>query len=456
MNDEPKTKLDLASRTEPVERVTGPLRRFARLESAGGVVLLASTVVALGWANSPFAGSYHDFFHVPIAIRVGSAEIAHSLGHWINDGLMVVFFFLVGLEIKRELLVGELASVRQATLPIMAAVGGMVVPASIYAAFNAGTPEASGWGIPMATDIAFALGVLALLGARAPAGLTAFLAALAIVDDIGAVLVIALFYTASVSLAWLAVAAGALALMVLMGRLGVRSPLAYAVPGIITWLAFLFSGVHATMAGVLAAMTIPVRTRLDPDRFLASSGEILDYFDRAAATAQDAPVLVNERRQAAVAALEHACERVQTPLQRLEHGLAPWVTFAILPLFALGNAGVSLGGDLLATLSEPVSLGIIAGLIPGKVAGIALFSWLAVRLGLSRLPAGVRWPHIVGAGLLGGIGFTMSLFIGMLAFPEGAAIETAKAAVLAASIASGVAGWLVLRRAAPPTPVTTS
>jgi NhaA family Na+:H+ antiporter len=405
---------------------------------------MACTLLALGIANSPFGEAYEHFWHTYVGFTFGEISLKNSLLHWVNDGLMVVFFFLVGLEIKRELLVGELASVRKAALPFMAALGGMIVPAGIYAALNAGTPAISGWGVPMATDIAFALGVLALLGRGVPTGLFVFLAALAIVDDLGAVLVIAVFYTEQIH--WIALGMGGafFAGMILLNVAGVRSPIPYALLGVATWLAFLQSGVHATIAGVLAAMAIPVRTVLDPDHFLESSREILDHFESASENAKE-PVIVNEQRSASVVALEDACERVQTPLQRLEHGLLPWVTFLILPIFALGNAGVPLGGDVLSALASPLSLGIILGLVLGKQVGITLFSWIAVKVGLAALPEGVTWRHIYGTSWLAGIGFTMSLFIAMLAFGEGQALTDAKTAILVASLIAGVIGYLLLR-----------
>lgn len=451
MKQQSLEELDRLSDKRPVEGIMKPFKTFAQSESSAGVLLLVCTVIALIWANSPWADSYEHLLHAPVEVAFGSARLSASLLHWVNDGLMVVFFFVVGLEIKREVLVGELASPRKAALPIMAALGGMILPAAIYAAFNAGQPSISGWGVPMATDIAFALGVLALVGRGLPQSLVVFLAALAIADDLGAVLVIAVFYTASIS--WLALAvAGALLLgMVALNASGVRSPIPYAILGVGVWLAFLQSGVHATIAGVLAAMTIPARTRLDPDHFLESSRGILDHFDDAAEDSKETTI-VNEQRYAAVEALENACERVQTPLQRLEHGLLPWVNFLILPIFALGNAGVALGGDLGATLTSPTSLGVIFGLVVGKQVGIFGFAWLSVKVGLANLPSGARWGHVWGIACLAGIGFTMSLFVAMLAFGEGEELAHAKTAILLASLIAGVAGALVLRAFRGPTP----
>lgn len=427
-------------------RVLRPFQRFVRTESAGGLVLLACTAIALAWANSPWAGSYFHLWEREITIGGGTIGITQSLHHWINDGLMVVFFFVVGLEIKREMLVGELASVRQAALPIMAALGGMLVPAAIYAAVNAGGPGERGWGIPMATDIAFALGVLALLGPRVPVALKVFLAALAIVDDIGAVLVIALFYTAQIS--WLALGIGAavLALLVLCNSAGVRHPVVYGVLGVILWAAFLKSGVHATVAGVLLAMTIPSRTRMNEDEFLARTRSLLDEFERACGP--ESTVLTSSAQQEAIEGIEIACEQAQAPLLKMEHKLHGIVAFGIMPLFALANAGVALGtGTGGAGFPVPVTLGVVLGLVLGKPIGITLFAWAAVRLGLAVLPTGASWRALHGVSWLGGIGFTMSLFIAGLAFEGTAMLDAAKMGILFASVVAGLTGWLLLRGA---------
>ena len=427
----------------PIQRILSPFQRFAATESSGGIVLILCTVVALVLANSPWAEAYHHVWETEVGLSVGGFRLAYSLHHWINDGLMAVFFFLVGLEIKREFMIGELASPRRAALPIAAALGGMVVPALIYASLNAGGPGAPGWGIPMATDIAFALGVLALLGPRVPLGLKVFLAALAIVDDLGAVLVIALFYTAEIS--WLSLGVGALflAAMVVLNRLEVRQPGAYLVFGVGLWLAFLFSGVHATVAGVLAALTIPSRTRIDTEGFLLRSRYLVDQFDRAGVEGED--VLTSHEQQAVIQAVENACEAAQAPLQRIEHDLQGWVAFGIIPLFALANAGVHLPADFAGALAHPVTLGTILGLVLGKPIGITLFAWLAVRAGVAAMPEGVAWRALHGVSWLGGIGFTMSLFIANLAFPGGEMADEAKVGILSASILAGLVGWLLLR-----------
>ena len=355
-----------------------------------------------------------------------------------------IFFFVVGLEIKRELLVGDLASVRQAALPILGAFGGVIAPALIYTALNFGGPGSAGWGILMATDIAFVIGVMALLGNRVSLGLKVFLTALAIVDDIAAVLVIALFYTAQIAWFGVGVAALCVLLLLLANRMGVRHPLPYVLLGIILWLAVLHSGVHATIAGVLLAMTIPSRTEMNAPEFLQRSRGILEHFERCADS--DQGVMTDEEQQVAVDALEDTCEKVQPPLYRLEQALHPWVTFMIMPVFALANAGVVINGGITQHLREPITLGVALGLLLGKPIGIGLASWLAVKTGLAMLPTGVGWNHVHGAAWLGGIGFTMSLFIAALAFPDQGLLTSAKMGVLAGSFFAAMVGSLILLR----------
>jgi len=423
-------------------RLTFAFREFFQTAAAGGVLLLACAVVALLWANSPWRGSYDGLWGTRLTIGIGEWGLSKPLQIWVNDALMAIFFFVVGLEIKREVLVGELATRRRAALPAAAAVGGALVPAVIYTAWNGGGPGAAGWGVPMATDIAFALGVLALIGSRIPAGLRIFLAALAIVDDLLAVLVIALFYTADLSLGSLAVAAAVFVALVLVNRLGVHQPGVYALLGAGLWLAVLQSGVHATIAGVLLALTIPASTRLDPDAFVASGRRLLDRFDRAGGHGPS--VLTNGARQEALEELESGVAAVQAPLQRMEHALHPWVAFLIMPLFALANAGVALGGG--DGFDGRVALGVAVGLVVGKQIGITLAAWLAVRSGLAVLPEGVGWGHIYAVSWVAGIGFTMSLFIANLAFAEPALLASAKIGILAASAVAGMVGFVLLRR----------
>jgi Na+:H+ antiporter, NhaA family len=440
--------MSIARERPPVERIVRPFQDFSNKQSSGGILLIIATAVALIWANSPWGESYVALWHTKLTVGVGDFSISKDLTHWINDGLMAVFFLVVGLEIKREVLVGELSSARNAVLPVVAALGGAVVPALIYLAINAGTEGSAGWGIPMATDIAFALGILALLGQRAPTALKVFVTALAIVDDIVAVLVIALFYTSEIS--WVALGGGAvfLAALIVANLLGVGRTLVYAVLGVGLWLCFLLSGVHTTIAGVLLALTIPATSFINPQAFLERSRYVLDRFEKAGEKGEN--VLSNEERQAALHALNHAAYRLEPPLHELEHNLHPWVVFAIMPLFALANAGVPLGGGVVEALTSPVALGIVAGLVVGKQLGITLFAWLAVRSGLSELPEGIGWRHVYGVGWLAGIGFTMSLFISDLAFSDGSLIEDAKIGIECASLIAGVVGWTILRGASRP------
>jgi NhaA family Na+:H+ antiporter len=428
-----------------IKTVVTQFQRFLRLESVGGILLLVSAVVAMAWANSPWRESYFAFWHLPVTVGVGPYVMTHSLGHWVNDALMVIFFFVVGLEIKRELLIGELSSLRQAMLPIMAAIGGMVVPAGLYALLNAGGDGAPGWGIPMATDIAFAIGVLTLLGPRAPFGLKVFLTAFAIVDDLGAVLVIAFFYTAQLSWVSLAVAGVITALLATLNLWNVRSPIPYVLLGIGLWLAVLSSGIHATIAGVVLALTIPSRPGIDPMTLLDRGRA---YLDRLQATPDRPSGRLTAEQQAIVQELEDACDQVESPMQQLEHRLHPWVTFFIMPVFALANAGVTISDEM--SLGHPVALGVILGLVLGKQIGITLFSWVSVRLGLAALPSETTYRHIYGAAWLGGIGFTMSLFVASLAFGPGVYLEISKVGILTASLIAGVIGWLYLRWFTPP------
>jgi NhaA family Na+:H+ antiporter len=424
-------------------RMLRPFQRFARMEAAGGILLLVCTALALAWANSPWAESYHHLWETPVTVGAPGMGLTLSLHHWVNDGLMAIFFFLVGLEIKREVLVGELASRRTAALPMAAALGGMVVPAALYASLNAGGPGAPGWGIPMATDIAFALGVLALLGPRVPLGLKVFLAALAIADDIGAVLVIAVFYTSGLSWEALAWAGGVVGVLMVANRSGARHPAVYAVLGVVLWLAVHASGVHATVAGVLLALTIPARTTIDEDEFVQQAEGSLAEFRAESAASPGATVLTSRAHQEAVQALESVCEAVQAPLQKMEHKLHGVVAFGIMPLFALANAGVALGGGAGGATSR-ITLGVILGLVIGKPLGITLASWLAVRGHVAELPVGVSWRGIHGAAWLGGIGFTMSLFIAGLAFDDSVRLDAAKLGILAASLGAGIVGWAIL------------
>ncbi len=432
--------------TQSTATLLRPFTSFFKLEAAGGILLLICAVVALIWANTPFASAYYALWETTVTMGAGSLVISKPLLLWINDGLMAIFFFLVGLEIKREVLTGELASPKKAALALAGALGGMVAPALIYVAFNAGTPTISGWGIPMATDIAFALGVLALMGKRAPLALKVFLTALAIVDDLGAVLVIAFFYTSKLSFVALGIGGVFLLALIIANRTGVYRPAVYVILGIGLWVAFLKSGVHATIAGVLLAMTIPARRRIDAPDFLEDSKHFLDIFSRDVKPGKTEPTA---DQRAAVHSLEEACEHIETPLLRMEHALHGWVAFLIMPLFALANAGVALGGNLGDAFTNSVTLGIIFGLFFGKQIGVTGFAWVAVKLGWAELPEGMTWRHIYSVSFLCGIGFTMSLFIANLAFVDAAVLDSAKVGILVASVIAGVAGWLMLSRTTP-------
>lgn len=418
-------------------------RQFTRLQASGGILLLAAAAVALIWANSAWGQGYHDLWETYLTVSLGSMALKENLLHWVNDGLMVIFFFVVGLEIKREVLVGELASPRRAALPLVAAVGGMALPALIYVAFNVGRRGEAGWGIPMATDIAFVLGILALFGSRVPVSLKVFFTALAIADDLGAVLVLALFYSGEISWVALGVGAAILAVLVVLNLGRVRHPLPYGLLGIGLWLAFLQSGVHSTIAGVLLALTIPARSRVEAEAFMAQCTAALRGLGR-----QD-PDEASRRRQAAAQTLEVIAERIQTPLQRLERNLNPWVAYLVVPVFALANAGVGLRGNLVEALTQPVSLGIILGLLLGKSVGITLFSWLAVKAGIADLPYGVNWRQLFAASWLAGIGFTMSLFIASSAFEEPALLDLAKMDILFASVLAALVGFVLITVTSP-------
>jgi Na+:H+ antiporter, NhaA family len=422
----------------PIQTLISPFVRFSRMEAASGILLLASTVAALVWANSPWADSYHALWNEQIPAGFGRFVLSESRHRWINDGLMSIFFFLVGLEIKREVLIGELSSLGQAAFPFVAALGGTIVPALFYLSVTHGTPAEKGWGIPMATDIAFALGVLALLGSRVPVSLKIFVTALAIVDDIIAVLVIALFYTDRIQLYSLAIALAGVALCFGINLLGVNKPAIYAAIGICVWFAVLKSGVHATVAGVLLAFTIPARTYMDRDVFLKRGRWLLDRIESAPENSFES--------HAAIHTLEGQCELIESPLHRIEHSLQPWVSFLVMPLFAFSNAGVRLWGNIWSATRHPVSLGVALGLFIGKPLGIWLFAWMSLKIGLAKAPADVSWKTIFGGSWLCGIGFTMSLFIAGLAFGEGMLLDLAKIGTLAASLAAGICGSIFLLR----------
>ena len=435
-----------AAKRAPIEVLMTPFNRFFQMSAAGGLMLLACTAVAMIWANSPWGVNYGQFRGLHLHLGYSEKMLSLSLMHWVNDGVMAVFFFVVGLEIKRELLVGELSTARKALLPIAAAAGGMLIPAVLYLFFNWGGPHTAGWGVPIATDIAFALGILSLLGRRVPVSLKIFLTAVAIADDMGAVLIIALFYTSQLSLASLAAGLALLALMAGANALGIRRTLPYLLLGCGAWLLFFYSGVHATVSGVIAAMTIPARPRSGSGDFVARSLGILKEFQKVRDEGGRS-MLESIRQPQLLLTLRGACRDAETPLQRLDAMLHPWVAFLIMPLFALVNAGVLLPGDMAQAIAQPVNLGIICGLVLGKPLGVTLTAASLTATGLAPKLVGVTWRHMLGAGCLAGIGFTMSIFITELAFADPGIKDSAKLGILGGSLVSAVLGWLVLRGA---------
>jgi NhaA family Na+:H+ antiporter len=436
----PEDLLPARSPSLPIDILTSPFVRFAKMEAAGGILLLAGTVAALVWANSSWEHSYHALWNAQLSIRFGQFSLSESRHEWVDDGLMSVFFFLVGLEIKREVLIGELSSLRQAAFPFIAALGGTIVPAVLYMFVSYGDSARRGWGIPMATDIAFALGVLALLGNRVPMSLKIFVTALAIVDDIIAVLIIAVFYTDRIQALSLVAAVAGIALCLGANVLGVRKPAIYGVIGICVWVAVLRSGVHATVAGFLLAITIPARTYVDRDLFLKRSHWLIHRFETASPNSFEA--------HSAIQTLEGQCELIESPLHRIEHYLQPWVSFLVMPMFAFANAGVRILGKVTTAAKHPVSLGIVLGLLIGKPIGIWFFAWMSAKLRLATPPAELSWGQILGAGWVCGIGFTMSLFIATLAFGDGALLDMSKIGILAASLSAGICGGIFLLRVA--------
>lgn len=424
------------------KKIATPFEHFLHAQTTTGMILLFMTVVALVLANTPLTQAYADFFHTEIEISVGSWELSYSIHHWINDGLMAIFFFIIGLEIKREVLVGELSNIKVALLPIFAAIGGMALPALIYTAFNYGEVGAKGWGIPMATDIAFAISALVLLGKRVSAPLVTFLVALAIVDDLGAVVVIALFYTNEIHMLPLGLALASFLVMVAFNRFGIHMILPYFIVGLFMWFFMLESGIHATIAGVIAAMAIPSKPKQTPSDFTNHTRYLLDRYDN-----YPLEETMHSRQKAILTNIKDRIIEIDSPAARLEHKLHLPVSLLVIPLFALANAGISIDfSSITETILEPISLGIIAGLIFGKIIGIAGVAWVAIKLGIAKLPTGSTMSQVFGVSFLGGIGFTMSIFVADLAFAGNSElIFQAKIGILGASLFAGLFGYFWLR-----------
>jgi NhaA family Na+:H+ antiporter len=426
----------------PIERILTPVSRFIHLEYTSGIVLLGCVTAAILWANLGYQ-SYEHFWGVNLSVGFSKFVLNKPLHVWINDGLMAVFFFVIGLELKREFLAGELSTLKKASLPMMAALGGMIVPAVIFFLFNNTTQAAKGWGIPMATDIAFALGLLSMAGKNVPPSIKVFLSALAVADDLGAVLVIAFFYTSQLNLAVLGIAAIFLLMLIIGNLIGIRNSAFYLVLGICVWMCFYFSGVHATIAGVLVAFTIPAVTRISERSYSANLRDLSYKFEE---EIPNNSTLLTSTQYHIIADVKQLSLAAETPLQKIEHSIHPWVAFTIMPLFALANAGIVIGSDFFTAIQNPVTIGVIVGLVLGKFIGVLFFSWLMIKVGLSELPINARWNHLVGVALLAGVGFTMSLFISGLAFTNLQYITQAKYGILLASIIAGILGLLVLMR----------
>ncbi|WP_444941378.1 Na+/H+ antiporter NhaA [Microbulbifer sp. ZKSA004] len=442
-----KGKIFEAPLEEAFGRLVTPFEEFIHRQSSSGILLMLSALIALIVANSPLQEAYKHLLHMPIAVGAGDWTFSLSLHHWINDGLMAIFFFLVGLELKREFLVGELSDLRQAVLPVMAAIGGMVVPALLYSSLNLGTEAGPGWGIPMATDIAFAVGCIALLGNRVPRAVVTFLVALAIVDDLGAILVIAIWYTEQVNMTALIASGGLVVVLGLLNAAGIRRSAAYVFVGGLLWYGLHSAGVHATLAGVITAMALPAKPKYDPVAFSTFVKDIIRSFDRCFRPGDK--IIANDDLRARVMGLGNGVNLAQSPLQRMETRLHIPVGFVVIPIFALANAGIPVDSfSSSEAVLNPVTLGVIFGLVVGKLLGIVGATWVGWKLGWGQLPKAANFQHIVGVALLAGIGFTMSIFIAELAFSsQNELLIQAKAGILLASVIAGTAGFLVLRNA---------
>jgi NhaA family Na+:H+ antiporter len=429
------------------EKVLSPFQDFIREQTTSSLLLIFSTIIALVIANSAWSLQYQQILETRLGIVLGSDDLTMDIRHWINDGLMTFFFFLIGMEIKREILVGELREIRRLALVFSAALGGMLLPAAIYASINSGTQYSHGWGIPMATDTAFVIGLLALLGRHIPAAAFAFLTALAIIDDLGAILVIALFYTDSINLHFIMMSMIFLALLVVMNVLGIRLPSLYLAGGLIVWLFMLGSGIHATVTGILVAATIPARPKQRPDWFFQRIDRLVEGIKHFERKRPATPILGESKQHQLVEEVQDAAMKTTTPLRRWEHAIDQPISLFVMPLFALANVGIPLDKTMFTgLLSDSLEIGLITGLVIGKSAGISLFTWLALRMKVGHLPAGLNMRHITGLALLGGIGFTMSLFMSNLAFVDNhEALLSAKAGILTGSLIAGTAGYIWLR-----------
>ncbi|MEZ4722381.1 MAG: Na+/H+ antiporter NhaA [Flavobacteriales bacterium] len=432
-------------KVEPIDKILLiPLSRFIKNSTTSGILLFASAIIALILANSPVKEAYHHFWELNFSIGFDEFVVSKSLHHWINDGLMSIFFFVVGLELKREVMAGELSKPKEAVLPVLAGIGGMVVPACLYLIFNASGGTSSGWGIPMATDIAFALGILYLLGDKIPMALKVFLTALAIADDLGAVMIIAVFYTSDISSMSLVAGGVFFSILILANVLGVRNMGFYALVGIGgLWLAFLLSGVHATIAGVIAALTIPADVKIEDKQFVQKMNSLTNDFER---SAPNNVSLITYNQLHILEKIRFYSRAAMTPLQRLEHAMHPMVAYVVMPVFAIANAGITFSGSFFENLGSNVSLGVIFGLAFGKFIGIISVSKLVVKARLATLPLGVSWRHMYGVALLAGVGFTMSLFITDLAFENPIHIVQAKIGVFVASVCCGLLGYMILSK----------
>jgi NhaA family Na+:H+ antiporter len=422
--------------------VLSPFERFLERQSSAGILLLIAAIIAMIWSNSSYAAVYFDIWQYDLALGIGSFRVSEPLLHSVNDGLMAIFFFVVGLEIKREVMAGELSSIKDVVLPLTAAIGGMLVPAIIFLLVIGNTEMAKGWGIPMATDIAFSLGILSLLGPKVPIGLKVFLTALAIVDDIGAILIIAFFYSNDIQWVYLQAAAGFFVLLLVFNYFDLRMVALYLFIGFLVWFCFLKSGVHPTVAGVLIALTIPARRKIKIDDFIEETKTSLTKFENA--EWQGSNVVLGKKQISAVDRIAESVKKVQSPVQSIENSLSDFTANLVMPIFALANASIVIVGNEF-NLLDKVTLAAGLGLLVGKVLGVSLFSWLSVRLGWAKLPAGVTWTQVIGVGFLAGIGFTMSLFITNLAYTDTGVINASKTGIVVGSLVAGAIGFVILK-----------